>query len=103
MFNRRHLRIKAVQAVYNYSQKEKVAYQLGLDELDEFYSPDLNSMEAPDLPLLRKNKKTARDIYTQQYRLKTADISEEKTIQEGVMSARSCLLYTSDAADEEDR
>ena len=88
MFNRRHLRIKAVQAVYNYSQKEKVAYQLGLEELDEFYSPDLNSMEAPNIPLLRENKKTAQKVYMEQYRLKTVDIAEDKEIQEGVMSAR---------------
>lgn len=92
MFNRRHLRIKAIQAVYNYSQKERVAYQLGLDELDEFFAPDLNSMESPNIPLLKKNKKLATKIYQQQYKQKALDISEEEVVKDGVISAKTVYI-----------
>lgn len=92
MFNRRHLRIKALQAVYNYSQKEKVAYQLGLDQLEEFYAPDLNSMDAPNIPLLRKNKKAAKKVFDAQYNLKAFDFSESEDVKEGVIRSKSVYL-----------
>jgi transcription antitermination protein NusB len=92
MFNRRHLRIKALQAVYNYSQKEKVAYNLGMDVLDEFFAPDLNSMELPNRPLLDKNKKEAKKIFEEQYKLDRLDFSGNDEVKKGITSAKTTYI-----------
>lgn len=89
MFNRRHLRIKALQAVFNYNQKEKVAYQLGVDEISQAFKPDLNSMEPQNLPLLKKHEKEAKQIFAKQYRNKVLDVSASPEVMEGLRVGRN--------------
>lgn len=92
MFNRRHLRIKALQAVFNYSQKEKVAYAFALDSLNEFFAPDLNSMEVQNLPLLDKNKKEAKAIFIAQYKLDRLDFDGNDSVKKGIINAKNVYL-----------
>ncbi len=92
MFNRRHLRIKALQAVYNYSQNEKIAYNLGMDALDEFFAPDLNSMEVQNIPLLEKNKKEAKTIFSEQYKLEKLDFIANADIKKSIVVSKTIYL-----------
>lgn len=84
MFNRRHLRIKALQAVYNFHQKEKVAYNLGLDAIEEFFQPDLNSMEIQDVPMLQKQKKEALSLYGENWNKDDLNMNASPSVEEGV-------------------
>jgi len=63
MLNRRSLRVKAMQTLFAYHQCAEANYNLGLAEIDEIFSPDLNSMEAPDHDKLKSDSAQAKKIY----------------------------------------
>ena len=67
MLNRRFLRVKAMQAVYAYRQKQESNFNLALEQIDEDFQPDLNSMEPPNMPRLRANKRDAKQAFRQGY------------------------------------
>jgi len=51
-----------MQSLFAFGQCVEANYNLGLAEIDEVFSPDLNSMEAPNHELLDQNKKQARAV-----------------------------------------
>lgn len=51
-----------MQTMFAYSQCKEANYNLGLEEIDEVFQPDLNSMEAPDHDLLKSNKEQAKAV-----------------------------------------
>lgn len=63
MLSRRFLRIKVYQSVYAYKQRVKSNYGLAMVSIDDFFSPDLTSMETPDHQLLKKKASLAKDIF----------------------------------------
>ena len=62
MLNRRLIRIKAMQAYYGYIQAMDVNYNLGRENINERFQPDLNSMEVQDKPKLDALKNAALKI-----------------------------------------
>ena len=56
MLNRRTLRAKAMQAIFAFRQIKEANFQIGLQNLSERFSPDLNSMEFQDKELLNEQK-----------------------------------------------
>jgi N utilization substance protein B len=59
MLNRRLLRTKAVQALYARQLTTDANRLLALDNIDEAFAPDLNSMEPQNRPMLSGMKKLA--------------------------------------------
>ena len=92
MFNRRHLRTKALQAVYNYHQKERVGYNLGADFIEEFFLPDLNSMEPQNVPLLNDRKKEALKLFKEHYNKDTLDINAGAQVAKAILGAKQTYV-----------
>ncbi|OKL40728.1 transcription antitermination factor NusB [Pontibacter flavimaris] len=67
MLNRRTLRIKAMQAIYAYQQAVSSDYLLALDQINEDFAPDLNSMEVQDRKLLEGRKQMATLMFKEWY------------------------------------
>jgi N utilization substance protein B len=63
MLSRRFLRIKAFQAVFAYKQRVKSNYNQGITIIDDFFAPDLNSMETQDHQLLRKKAEISKTLF----------------------------------------
>ena len=51
-----------MQTLFALSQSKEANFNIGLEEIEEEFKPDLNSMEAPDHDLLKSNKKKAKSI-----------------------------------------
>lgn len=56
-----------MQGVFAFRKKEESNFNLALNEIDESFAPDLNSMTAPDHQLLARNKKEAKEIFKKYY------------------------------------
>ncbi|OEK06326.1 transcription antitermination factor NusB [Roseivirga misakiensis] len=65
MLNRRSLRVKAMQAMFAYSQCKEANYHIGLAEIDKIFEPDLNSMEVQDKELLKSNSNQAKAVLSE--------------------------------------
>ncbi len=88
MLNRRTLRIKAMQSIYAYMQAEGSDYQLALDQIEEAFAPDLNSMEVQDRRKLEGQKKIARLLFKEWYETRQFDTEEaDKDIRSAVNNA----------------
>jgi N utilization substance protein B len=59
MLNRRTLRIKVMQSLFAFEQCSDANYELAKEWLVEKFSPDLNSMEFQDKPLLKARQQAA--------------------------------------------
>lgn len=60
-----------MQGVFAFRKKEESNFNLALDEIDEAFAPDLNSMTPPDHQLLNRSKKEAKDIFKKYYKGKS--------------------------------
>jgi len=63
MLNRRSLRIKVMQNLFALQQCKDANYELCLEKIDSAFSPDLNSMDVQDKPLLAAQRKEARRLF----------------------------------------
>jgi transcription antitermination protein NusB len=63
MLNRRSLRVKVMQSLFALQQCKDANYELCLDQINETFAPDLNSMEVQDKALLSSQKKTAAKVF----------------------------------------
>lgn len=51
-----------MQTIFAFGQCKEANYNIGLKEVEDFFQPDLNSMEAPDHDLLKANKEQAKAV-----------------------------------------
>ena len=63
MLNRRSLRIKVMQNLFALQQCKEANYELCIEKINEFFSPDLNSMEVQDKALLSAQRKEAEKLF----------------------------------------
>src|SRR3989337_3302164 len=63
MLNRRSLRIKVMQSLFALQQCKDATYELCLEKIGETFSPDLNSMQVQDKPLLHQQKKESLKLF----------------------------------------
>ena len=88
MLNRRTLRIKAMQAIYAYMQAEGSDYLLALDQIEEAFAPDLNSMIVQDRKKLEGQKKIATLLFKEWHHTRQFDTEEtDKEIRIAVNNA----------------
>jgi transcription antitermination protein NusB len=59
MLNRRSLRIKVMQSLFALQQCKEATYELCLEQINDTFLPDLNSMQVQDKELLGQQKKYA--------------------------------------------
>ena len=81
MLNRRSLRVKAMQTLFAYHQCTAANNNLGLAEIDEAFSPDLNSMESPDHEKLKSDSQQAKKLYTRKITDQTLDDSDPVSVE----------------------
>ena len=74
MLNRRTLRIKAMQSIFAYEQCKEANYHLAIETINDFFSPDLNSMEVQDKTLLKASANEAVKLFESDYKNKTKKI-----------------------------
>ncbi len=67
MLNRRTLRIKAVQTYFAYEQSVASEYEIALQQIEEDFQPDLNSMEQQNPQLLKKQTQIAQNCFVEQF------------------------------------
>lgn len=93
MLNRRTLRIKAMQSLFAYKHCKKANYNLALNQLQEAFLPDLNSMEFQDKKLLKEQYKEVTELFQKHFKFKNANVFEGSVakINEEVM--RSITYY----------
>lgn len=92
MLNRRTLRIKAMQAIYAYTQAVGSDYLLALDAIEETFTADLNSMVVPDRKKLEGQKKIAQLLFKEWHQTGQFDPEEaDKDIRAAVNEAM--LVY----------
>lgn len=88
MLNRRTLRIKVMQSLFAYEQCCEANFELAKDALVQRFSPDLNSMEFQDKPLLKVQQQAALRLIDEKRKGKTSrDEAPEKVVTEEVTKA----------------
>src|SRR4051812_30024853 len=65
MLNRRLLRIKAMQALYALDIAKQSNFEMGTELLEEFFAPDMNTMEPQDKVALKAQCSVADKWYRQ--------------------------------------
>ena len=63
MLNRRSLRIKVMQNLFALQQCKEANYELCIEKINDFFLPDLNSMEVQDKALLSTQRKEAEKLF----------------------------------------
>jgi N utilization substance protein B len=79
MLNRRTLRIKAMQSIFAYEQCKVANYHLAVEAIENFFLPDLNSMEVQDKTFLKASSAEAVKLFVKEYKKKTKKITEGST------------------------
>lgn len=77
MLNRRTLRIKAVQTYFAYEQSVSSDYEIALQQIEQDFAPDLNSMDHQDHQLLAKQRQVAQGYFVEQYKSPAIRFGEE--------------------------
>ncbi|MFM8850391.1 MAG: transcription antitermination factor NusB [Cytophagales bacterium] len=89
MLNRRTIRIKVMQSLFAFDQCKEANFQLAHDYLEQYFQPDLNSMEAQDKNFLKTQKKAARQLLDARFKSK-----ESKEVDARVIKAVDHALET---------
>ena len=76
MLNRRTLRIKAMQSIFAYEQCKEANYHLAIEQITNYFLPDLNSMEIQDKTLLKASGNEAVKLFESDYKKKPIKITE---------------------------
>lgn len=83
MLNRRTLRVKAMQALFAYEQCKGADYNVSLQDIEEAFQPDLNSMEVQDPVSLSLQKDEAIDLFQRYVHNGSSEVtsSDDKIVQ----------------------
>lgn len=87
MLNRRFLRIKAMQAIYAFKQAEDAQYNLAMDFLHDYFSPDLNSMKVPDKRHINFCRKESQKAFEESHKTRNIPHNLEEEVYKGVTEA----------------
>lgn len=89
MLNRRTLRIKIMQSLFAFEQCKEANYQLALDQIEEHFLPDLNSMEFQDKELLKGQRKMARQLMERKFSKSESSDSDDAKVNTAVKEGLS--------------
>lgn len=74
-----------MQNLFAFGQCAEANYNIGLDEIDEAFKPDLNSMEAQNHKLLDADKKQSRRVFA--HKLRDAELDDSEAISKEAQAA----------------
>jgi transcription antitermination protein NusB len=89
MLNRRTLRIKIMQSLFAFDQCKEANYQLSLDQIEEHFLPDLNSMEVQDKELLKSRRKSARQLLEKKFMDEKTEDTDDKKVNDTAKASLS--------------
>ena len=89
MLNRRTLRIKIMQSLFAFEQCKEANYELALDQIEEHFEPNLNSMEVQDKELLKGRRKVARQLLEKKFSNPEIPDSPDDVVNEAVKESLS--------------
>lgn len=87
MLNRRTLRIKIMQSLFSHEQCKEANYLLGLDSIEQFFTPDLNSMKIQDKEMLKGQREVATKFFEKKFQGQKVKSSSDPKITESVDTA----------------
>ena len=76
-----------MQALYALKQSATANYYNAIASAEEVFTPDLNSMEIPDLKLLEQKKQRAAALFENHFKTPSETTSEEADITKAVSDA----------------
>jgi N utilization substance protein B len=90
MLNRRTLRVKAMQALYAVQKCNEANFELSKNYIDDFFQPDLNSMEVQDRQQLAENAKIAKRIFAENYKRESIKTDQDlnEAIKKSIIEAK---------------
>lgn len=91
MLNRRTLRIKIMQMLFALEQCREANYLLGLDSIEEFFKPDLNSMKIQDKEMLKGQREVATRFFEKKFLGETLPESSDPRIEKSVDEAMALV------------
>ncbi len=91
MLNRRTLRIKIMQSLFAFEQCREANYELALDQIEEYFEPNLNSMEVQDKELLKGRRKVSRQLLEKKFSNLNAPDCPDNIVNEAVKE--SLIVY----------
>lgn len=91
MLNRRTLRIKIMQMLFAYEQCKEANYLLGIDSIENFFKPDLNSMKIQDKEMLKGQREVATRLFEKKFSGEDVPESPDPRVQESVDEAISLV------------
>jgi len=100
MLNRHLLRIKVMQSIFAFELGKKADYNLALLFIENFFKPDLNSMEVQDAKKLNEHKEIAISEFTKKFHDQTNGGNSDPKISQVVEDALS--LYKRHLAKDRD-
>ena len=89
MLNRRTLRIKIMQSLFAFEQCKEANYEMALDQIEEHFEPNLNSMEVQDKELLKGRRKVARQLLEKKFSNDKTPDSPDDVVNEAVKESMS--------------
>lgn len=87
MLNRRTLRIKIMQMLFALEQCREANHLLGLDSIEEFFKPDLNSMKIQDKEMLKGQREVASSFFEKRFQGEQVEESSDPRVQKSVDQA----------------
>jgi transcription antitermination protein NusB len=87
MLNRRTLRTKIMQSLFSFEQCKEANYQLALNQLEDFFQPDLNSMEVQNKELLKSQRKLAKNTIEKYFHSGTTPTTADESVNKAVADA----------------
>jgi transcription antitermination protein NusB len=80
MLNRRTLRIKVMQSLFAFEQCREANHELAKENLADYFTPNLNSMEVQDKATLKQEKEAALKTFEQKFENPDASVDQPAKI-----------------------
>jgi len=85
-----------MQSLFSFEQCKEANYQLALDQLEDFFQPDLNSMEVQDKELLKNQRKLSKNTIEKYFHSGTIPTTADERVDKAVADA--ILVYNNRVA-----
>jgi len=76
-----------MQSLFSFEQCKEANYQLALDQLEEFFQPDLNSMEVQDKELLKNQRKLSKNTIEKYFHSGSVPTTSDEQVNKAVTNA----------------
>jgi N utilization substance protein B len=85
-----------MQSLFSYEQCKEANYQLALEQLEDYFQPDLNSMEVQDKELLKSQRKLSKNTIEKYFHSGATPVTNDEQVNKAVADA--VLVYNNRVA-----